>query len=50
MRIMLEVEVNLDPVPGAFNQPEDFEQHIYRMLNDVFPWYMPTVTLKGEVK
>lgn len=42
-RIKLEIEVDLDPVPGAFHDRMDASERIYRMLNDSIGHYNPTV-------
>lgn len=45
-RVIIEVAVDLDPVPGHFNDPEDFVQDIYRLLPT---WYYPSVLVKEVV-
>ena len=47
-RITLTVEVNLDPVPGAFHTAEDMTERLQAMLTHAFPWYDPKVTLTEE--
>ena len=42
-RIMLEVWVDLDPIPGAFHTKEKAELAIQYILNDRIPHYNPTV-------
>ncbi len=44
-RIKIYVELNLDPVPGWGNKPEDFVVHTQRLLDNSIPHYNPTVFL-----
>lgn len=46
-RITLLVDVELDPVPGAFHTPESAERNIQNILSRMIPHYKPTVTLSG---
>lgn len=39
--IVVVVEVDLDPVPGWGNDPQDFADAIQRHLDDSCPWYHP---------
>ena len=45
-RIRLIVEVNLDPVPGWGNDPEDYRALTQRLLDDSIGHYKPTVTIE----
>lgn len=47
-RIRLVVEVNLDPVPGWGNGPEDYRALTQRLLDNAIPHYKPTVTIEGK--
>lgn len=47
-RIKILVEVDLDPVPGLFNKPEDWVKFIRRDLEDNTGHYNPTVKLLDE--
>lgn len=42
-RSRLVVEIDLDPVPGWGNSPEDHRALVQRLLNDAVPHYNPTV-------
>lgn len=44
-RIRILVEVNIDPVPGWGNDPQDHVKHIEHYLNQTIPHYKPVVTL-----
>lgn len=46
-RVTFLVSVNLDPVPGRFDDAQDFERTL-REWADRFPWYVPTVQYVGE--
>ena len=46
-RVRLVVEVNLDPVPGWGNDPEDYRALTQRLLDDSIPHYKPIVTIDG---
>lgn len=48
-RIMLEVYVDLDPIPGAMHTAEDAEIRIQAMLTDRIPHYNPWVCI-GTLK
>lgn len=43
-RVHIDVEVDLDPVPGTFYDAEDHVTHIQRMLDNAYPHYHPVVT------
>jgi len=47
VRIRLVVEVNLDPVPGWGNVPEDYRDLTQRLLDDSIGHYKPTVTIEA---
>jgi hypothetical protein len=47
VRIRLVVEVNLDPVPGWGNDPEDYRALTQRLLDDAIGHYKPTVTIEA---
>jgi hypothetical protein len=47
MQVTLVIQVNTDPVPGTFHEPEDFEVYLREKLERAFPWYKPKVTLVG---
>ncbi len=49
-RIKIEVEVNLDPVPGWGNRPSDFVMGIQRLLDQTIKHYDPKVTFVEKVK
>lgn len=42
-RVTLIVDIDLDPVPGAFHELEDMRMRVERMLNEAVPWYKPEV-------
>lgn len=44
-RITLSVQVDLDPIPGAFHTPEDARHAIGMILNDRIPHYHPSVRI-----
>lgn len=46
-RVIIIVEVDLDPVPGWGNDPEDYVQHIQRQLDGSIPHYNPVVKLSA---
>lgn len=46
-RSRLIVEIDLDPVPGWGNRPEDHLEYVRRILNGSIPHYNPTVTIEG---
>lgn len=46
-RIRLVVEVDLDPVPGWGNDPEDYRALTQRLLDDAIGHYKPTVTIEA---
>jgi len=43
-RARLVIEVDLDPVPGWGNTPEDYRALTQRLLDDAIGHYHPTVT------
>lgn len=45
MRVVIQVEVNTDPVPGWGHDPEDFVIYIQKYLTDTIPHYKPTAKL-----
>lgn len=45
-RITLEVDVDLDPVPGNFHTPEQAERAIFGLLHMRIPHYDPTVRIQ----
>lgn len=47
-RITLEVDVDLDPVPGNFHTPEQAERAIFGLLHMRIPHYDPTVKIQTE--
>lgn len=47
-RIKIEVEVNLDQVPGWGYDPQDFVKLIEKHLNQAVPHYMPKVRLSDD--
>lgn len=46
-RARLLIEVDLDPVPGWGNNPEDWRAMLQHHLDGSAPHYRPTVTLVG---
>ena len=46
-RIRLVVEVDLDPVPGWGNVPEDYRALTQRLLDQSIGHYNPTVTIEA---
>lgn len=44
-RVMLEVHIDLDDVPGVFDCEEDFRRVIEVHLKRMFPWYNPEVKI-----
>jgi hypothetical protein len=49
-RIKIEVEVNLDRVPGWGNRPSDYVEHIQQLLDQTIRHYDPQVVYVGEAK
>lgn len=47
-RIIMAVSVDLDPMSGTFNQPEDHVKGLSWALNDLYPHYKPTVVLLDD--
>jgi len=47
VRVRLVVEVDLDPVPGWGNDPEDYRALTQRLLDDAIGHYKPTVTIEA---
>jgi hypothetical protein len=47
-RVTIIVEVNLDPIPGACDNVQDFVTMIQRDLNSRVPHYNPTVRAAKE--
>jgi hypothetical protein len=45
-RSRLQVEIDLDPIPGWGNDPEDHRALVQRLLNDAVSHYNPTVTIE----
>jgi hypothetical protein len=45
-RVILEVSVNLDPVPGAFHTAASAASSVHLILHDRIGQYHPTVTIK----
>lgn len=45
-RTRLVVEVDLDPIPGWGNWPDDWRAMLQRHLDDVAPHYHPMVTVE----
>lgn len=41
----VKVSVNLDPVPGKFDNPSDFHQLTIDMFNQMVPHYKPEVSI-----
>lgn len=48
-RITLEVDVDLDPVPGNFHTAEQAERAIFGLLHMRIPHYDPTVRIQDEL-
>jgi len=44
-RILLEVAVDLDELPGAFHTPESAQDHVQAMLHNMIPHYNPVVKI-----
>lgn len=44
-RVILEVSVNLDPVPGAMHTPQSVASSVALILHDRIGHYHPTVTI-----
>jgi hypothetical protein len=49
-RIKIEVEVNLDPIPGWGHRPSDYVEHIQRLLDQTIPHYDPQVMYVSKVE
>lgn len=47
-KVTLTVEVELDPIPGAFSTPESAKEHIQYFLNDAISHYNPIVQIKKD--
>lgn len=47
-RVKLEVYVDLDPVPGAFDSPESSRQYVHLLLQGAIPHYHPVVLVAEE--
>lgn len=47
-RITIEIDVDLDPVPGTFHTPESARDTVERILVERIPHYNPAATLKQE--
>lgn len=47
-RIMLEVWVDLDPVPGIFHTKESAQHCVRNILNNSIPHYNPTVSTTNK--
>lgn len=45
-RIVLEVALYLDPIPGAFHTKESAQEHIQAVLLNTIPHYDPIVLAK----
>ena len=45
-RITLEIDVDLDPLPGNFHTPEQAERAIFGLLHMRIPHYDPTVRVQ----
>lgn len=45
-RVVLEVIIDLDPVPGTFHTPESAEEVVQAILNSSIPHYHPNVKIK----
>lgn len=43
-RVRILVEMDLDPVPGAYNTPEDCAERVQAHLKRITPHYHPTAT------
>lgn len=43
-RVQILVEMDLDPVPGAYHEPEDALERVLRHLKRITPHYHPTAT------
>ncbi len=46
--VRLEVEVDLDPIPGAYHTKEDAQMRIQRQLNNSISHYNPKVKIIEE--
>lgn len=46
MRVMIEIAVDLDPIPGAFHTEESARQHVESILLSSIPHYNPVVLTK----
>lgn len=42
-KVLIEVEVELDPVPGTFHTADSAKEQITRILNSAIPHYHPRV-------
>jgi hypothetical protein len=42
-RVVVAVEVDLDPVPGMFHAPEDWARYLRQHMSSVAPHYHPAV-------
>ena len=47
-RSRLVVEIDLDPVPGWGNSPEDHRALVQRLLDDAVSHYHPSVTVEAS--
>lgn len=43
--VTLTVVVNIDPIPGAFHEPESIQEYLKYMLDTLVPHYEPKVTI-----
>lgn len=46
--VKLEVEIDLDPIPGAFHTKEDVQMRLQARLDDNIPHYNPKVKIIEE--
>lgn len=47
-RVKLEVELDLDPVPGTFHDEESAREQVEAMLRRTVPHYNPTVLINDR--
>lgn len=48
-RAIMLVAVDCDPVPGAFHTAESHAERLEARLQEMYPWYNPTVVLESTV-
>ena len=46
-QVILEVTIDLDPIPGWGDNPEDHRAHVQNLLDSSIGHYHPTVTIEA---